>query len=95
MMESLRSVFFIIDRIPSFDVRCWTFEVRRSLVSFLINLAAFRPNGGAEPMYGDVYALFVPVDHLLGKVKKYILVCRNAFQINPFMVRMMPCANRL
>ena len=24
-----------IDRIPSFDVRCWTFDVRCSLVSFI------------------------------------------------------------
>ena len=33
---SLRSVFFKMDRIHLFDVRCWTFDVRCSLVSFLI-----------------------------------------------------------
>ena len=36
----LREIFFKIDRIHSFDVRCWTFDVRRSSVSFSIRLDA-------------------------------------------------------
>ncbi|CAB1078486.1 hypothetical protein D1AOALGA4SA_6225 [Olavius algarvensis Delta 1 endosymbiont] len=37
-----RSVF--LNRQKSlFDVRCWTFDVRRSLVSFVIRLAVFWP----------------------------------------------------
>jgi hypothetical protein len=38
-----------IDRIPLFDVRCWTLDVRRSLVSFFINLAASSPAAGLTP----------------------------------------------
>ena len=40
---------FIIDRIHSFAVRCWTFDVRRSSVSFSIRLAVFCPAGGLTP----------------------------------------------
>ena len=47
MMESLREIFFKTDRIHLFDVRCWTFDVRRSSVSFSIKLAAFQASGGA------------------------------------------------
>ena len=47
-MESLREIFFKIDRIHSFDVRCWTFDVRCSLVSFSIRLAAVQARGGAR-----------------------------------------------
>jgi hypothetical protein len=47
-MESLREIFFKTDRIHSLDVRCWTFDVGRSLVSFPIKLAAFQASGGAE-----------------------------------------------
>jgi hypothetical protein len=36
---------------PSFDVRCWTFDVRCSFVSFSIKLAAFQASGGAETSY--------------------------------------------
>jgi hypothetical protein len=46
-MESLREIFFKTDRIHSFDVRCWTFDVRRSSVSFSIKLAAVQASGGA------------------------------------------------
>ena len=31
------------------DVRCWTFDVRRSSVSFLIYLAVFQASGWADP----------------------------------------------
>ncbi len=31
MMESLREIFFKTDRIHSFDVQCWTFEIRYSI----------------------------------------------------------------
>ena len=48
-MESLREICFKIDRIHSFDVRCWTFDVRCSSVSFSIRLAAFQASGGADP----------------------------------------------
>jgi hypothetical protein len=47
-MESFREIFFKIDRIHSFDVRCWMFDVRRSSVSFSIRLAAFQASGGAR-----------------------------------------------
>ena len=33
-MEVLREIFYKTDRIHSFDVRCWTFDVRCSLVLF-------------------------------------------------------------
>jgi hypothetical protein len=46
-MESLREIFFKIDRIHSFDVRCWTFDVRCSSVSFSIRLAVFQASGDA------------------------------------------------
>jgi hypothetical protein len=47
-MESLREIFFKTDRIHSFEVRCWKFDVGRSSVSFSIKLAAFQASGGAE-----------------------------------------------
>jgi hypothetical protein len=47
-MESLREIFFKIDRIHSFDVRCWTFDVRRSSIASLIKLAGFQAGGGTE-----------------------------------------------
>jgi hypothetical protein len=46
--ESAVRCLFIIDRIHSFDVRCWTFNVRRSSVSFSIRLAALQAGGGTE-----------------------------------------------
>ena len=48
---SLRSVFLKMDRIHLFDVRCWTFDVRCSLVSSSIWPAVFWPAAGlnAEP----------------------------------------------
>ncbi|CAB1085691.1 hypothetical protein D1AOALGA4SA_13175 [Olavius algarvensis Delta 1 endosymbiont] len=40
MMESLRSV--VLNRKNTlFDVRCWTFDVRRSLVSFIDQTGRF------------------------------------------------------
>jgi len=47
-MESLREIFFKTDRIHSFDVRCWTFNVRRSSVSLSIKLAIFQAGGWAD-----------------------------------------------
>jgi len=52
-MESLRYISFKIDRIHSFDIRCWTFDVRRSSVSFSINLAALQASGGASKNYPE------------------------------------------
>jgi hypothetical protein len=49
-MESLREIFFKTDRMHSFDVRCWTFDVGRSSVSFSISLAAFQASGGADTL---------------------------------------------
>ncbi len=45
MMESLRSVFFKIDRIHSFDVRCWMFDVHQFL--FRLDRPFFLAGGGA------------------------------------------------
>ena len=47
----LREIFFKTDRIHSFDVRCWTFDVGRSSVYFSIKLAAFQASGSAETLY--------------------------------------------
>jgi hypothetical protein len=47
-MESLREIILKIDRTHPFDVRCWTFDVQRSSVSFSIKLAALEASGGAE-----------------------------------------------
>jgi hypothetical protein len=55
-MESLREIFFKIDRIHSFDVRCWTFDVRCSSVSFSIKLAAFQAIGWA------ILSLLIPAN---------------------------------
>jgi len=46
-MGSLREIFFKTDRIPLFDVRCWTFDVGRSSVSSSIRQAAFQTSDGA------------------------------------------------
>ena len=48
MMGSLREIFFKTDRIHSFDVRCWMFDVGRSLVYFSIWPAVFLVGGWAE-----------------------------------------------
>jgi hypothetical protein len=56
--ESLRSVFFKIDRstqkltagrIHYFDIRHSSFDIRFFKVSFSIRLAAIQASGGAEP----------------------------------------------
>ncbi len=56
-VESLRSVFILNGPFDTeahdrqntlFDVRCWTFDVRCSLVSFSIRLAAFQASGWAD-----------------------------------------------
>jgi hypothetical protein len=36
-----RSFLFKIERVPLFDVRCWTFDVRCSLVSFIDQTGRF------------------------------------------------------
>jgi hypothetical protein len=57
-MESLREIFFKTDRIHSFDVRCWTFDVRRSSVFSSIKLTAFQASGGARmKLYGVSFSI--------------------------------------
>jgi hypothetical protein len=57
-MESLREIFFKIDRIHLFDVRCWTFDVRRSSVSFPIKLAAVQASCWAHMKLLEVHSNF-------------------------------------
>ena len=48
---------FIIDRIHSYDVRCWTFDVRRSSVSFPIRLSPF---SGQAVLVFELWYTFIP-----------------------------------
>ena len=61
--ESLREIFFKTDRIHSFYVRCWTFDVRCSLVSLSIRLAAFLASGCA----------YMKLHHLLQKCSFFLI----------------------
>jgi hypothetical protein len=49
IVESLCSFFNLIRQNTLFDVERSMFDVRCSLVSFSIKLAAFQASGGAEP----------------------------------------------
>ena len=70
-MASFREIFFKTDRIHSFDVRCWTFDVRCSLVSFSIRLAVFLASGAAR-VKEDINVLF-PIDRLLELVEAKVI----------------------
>jgi hypothetical protein len=48
-VDSLREIFFKTDRIHSFDVGCWKFDVGRSLVSFPIRLNAGGQKAALRP----------------------------------------------
>ena len=68
IVVSLGSIFFKIDRMHSLDVRCWTFNVRCSLISFSIQIPFHRSTAelpalhslkgeGGTPVPPERYAL--------------------------------------